>query len=110
MIFAKTITLILLFAFSAFAQTRTTGRIAGTVKDQMEALVVGATVIVTSQASGEKRTATTDVAGNYAAALLASGIYRVRIEANGFSRFNAETVTVRHFEREYGAIAAASRH
>ena len=94
MISAKIITLILILAFSAFAQTQTTGRIAGTVKDQRDALIVGATVTIVSQANGEERTATTDAAGNYAAAFLAPGIYRVRIEADGFSLFNSETVTV----------------
>ncbi|MEO7672887.1 MAG: carboxypeptidase-like regulatory domain-containing protein, partial [Pyrinomonadaceae bacterium] len=92
---AKTIGLILLLALSAFAQTQTAGSIAGTVKDQTGALIVGATITVTSEASGEKRNITTDAAGNYATAFLASGIYRIRIEANGFSTFTAETVTVR---------------
>jgi len=94
MLTAKTIVMILLLASSVFAQTQTTGRIAGTVKDPNDALIVGATVTVTSQANGEERTTTTDATGNYDAAFLGSGIYRVRIEANGFSTFNAETVMV----------------
>lgn len=90
----QTITLVLLLAVSAFAQTQTTGRIAGTVKDQNDSLIIGATVTVTNQANGEERTAMTDAAGNYAFAFLAPGVYRVRIAANGFNIFNAETVTV----------------
>ena len=79
---------------SILAQTQTTGRIAGTVKDQADALVSGATVTVTNQANGEERIATTDTAGNYAFAFLAPGVYRVRITANGFNIFNAETIVV----------------
>lgn len=79
---------------SALAQTQTTGRIAGTVKDQNSALSVGANVTVTNQATGEERTSTTDEAGNYSFSFLAPGFYRVRIEAEGFNIFNAETITV----------------
>lgn len=90
----KTIALILLVVPSLFAQTQTTGRIAGTVKDQRGALIVGAKVTVTNQANCEERTATTDAAGNYAFTFLAPGINRVRIAAKGFYVFNAERVTV----------------
>ncbi len=94
MIAIKTITLILLLAFSAFAQTQTTGRIAGTVKDQNGALIVGANVTISNQATGDERTIITDSAGSYAFALLASGVYRVNIKANGFDPFIAESITV----------------
>ncbi len=94
MIMTKNIALILFLSFSAFAQTSTTGRITGTVKDQRNALIVGAIVTITNQSNGEERTVTTDTAGNYAVALLVPGIYRVRIAANGFNIFNAETIVV----------------
>ena len=94
MIVLKTTTLILLLAISALTQTQTTGRIAGTVNDQADAVIDGAVVIITSRASGEKRTTTTDASGNYAVAFLSPGLYRVRIEAAGFSIFVAEIVTV----------------
>ena len=90
----KTFTLILLVALSAFAQTQTTGRIFGTVKDQNDALIVGANVVVANQATGEERTTTTDASGNFSVAFLSPGIYRVRIKANGFNDFSDETVTV----------------
>ena len=94
MITAKPIILTLLFAVSAFAQTQTTGRIAGTVKDQRNALITGANVTVVNQATGEARIAATDSSGSFAFAFLAPGVYRVRIEASGFNAFNAENVTV----------------
>jgi hypothetical protein len=94
MINVKTIAPVLLFAFSVFAQTQTTGRIAGTVKDERGALIVGAGISVINQATGEARTAVTDSAGNFAVAFLAPGVYRLRIAADGFNAFKAENVTV----------------
>src|ERR687885_1150351 len=52
--------LLVLYSISAFAQSQTTGRIAGTVKDQHGAVVVGAEVSVTSLATAEERRVTTD--------------------------------------------------
>ncbi len=72
MMTAKIIALILILALSVFAQTQTTGRIAGTVKDQQDALIVGANVAVTNQGNGEERTTTTDASGNFAVAFIAS--------------------------------------
>ncbi len=84
----------LLLASIAFSQTQTTGGISGTVRDQADALIQGVVVRARSVATGEERTTTTDSSGNYTVALLSPGIYRVRIEANGFRNFNVETVTV----------------
>src|SRR5437899_6490819 len=98
---AKTTTSLLLpFAFfllpslSVLAQTQTTGRIAGTVKDQNGAVIVGAEVTVVSKATGDERKVTTDTEGNYAVPLLPSGTYRVRIAANGFNTKIFDTVQV----------------
>ncbi len=86
--------LFFLLSSSIFAQTQTTGRVAGTVTDQNKALIVGANVSIINQATGEKRARTTDGGGNFAFAFLAPGVYRVRIEAKGFNVFSAENVTV----------------
>jgi hypothetical protein len=94
MINVKTIAPVLLFAFSVFAQTQTTGRIAGTVKDERGALIVGAGIVVINQATGEERTAATDASGNFAVAFLSPGLYRVRIEADGFNAFKTENAAV----------------
>src|SRR5215204_2501964 len=92
MINVKTIAPVLLFAFSVFAQT--TGRIAGTVKDERGALIVGARIVVINQTTGEARNAATDASGNFAVAFLSPGIYRVRIEADGFNAFKTENAAV----------------
>jgi hypothetical protein len=45
---------------SAFAQSQTTGRIAGTVKDERGAVIRSAEVTVANKATGEARTAVAD--------------------------------------------------
>src|SRR5438067_8717940 len=79
-----TLITVLFLSSSAFAQTQTNGRIAGTVKDQNGALIIGAEVITTSEATGEARKVTSDGAGSYSVSFLPPGGYRLRISANGF--------------------------
>src|SRR4029077_9714220 len=78
----------------ALAQTSITGRIAGTVKDQNGAVIVGAEVTVVSKATGDERKVTTDSEGGYSVPLLPPGTYRVRVAANGFNSKLFETVQV----------------
>jgi len=78
----------------AFAQSQTTGRIVGTVKDPNGALLVGAEVTVTSLATAEERKARTDAEGNYAMPLLVPGTYRVRVAADGFNASLFDSVRV----------------
>jgi hypothetical protein len=73
------------FASLAVAQTPTSGRIAGTVKDRNGAVIVGAEVTVVSRATGDERKVTTDTEGNYAVPLLPPGTYRVKATAPGFN-------------------------
>jgi len=83
-----------LYAITAFPQSPTTGRIAGTVRDQNAAVIVGAEVTVTSLATDEERKVTTDREGNYAVPLLSPNTYRVRVGANGFNPALFEPVRV----------------
>src|SRR5262245_4710743 len=76
------------------AQSQTTGRIAGTVKDQNGAVIAGALVTVVSRATGERRSVTTGDGGNYAVPLLPPGAYNVTITANGFTQTLSEDVRV----------------
>jgi hypothetical protein len=81
---ATSVIALLLLTTSSFAQTQTTGRIAGTVKDQKKAVIVGAELLVTSETTGEARRSNTDEDGNYSVSVLQPGSYRVRISAAGF--------------------------
>src|SRR3989454_6125558 len=100
MIPRRTTALLLPFAFlllaslSVLAQTQTTGRIAGTVKDQTGAGIVGAEVTVVSRTTGDERKVTTDAEGNYTVPLLPPGTYRTRVAANGFDTKVFATVQV----------------
>ena len=70
---------------SAFAQSQTTGRIAGTVKDERGALVVGAEVTINSKTTAGERRVITDSEGTYTVPLLPPGAYQVKIAASGFA-------------------------
>src|SRR5213593_4868984 len=83
---ATPLVVLLILSSCAFAQTQTTGRIAGTVKDQNGAVIVGAEVTVVNKGTGDERRVTTDGEGNYTVPLLPPGTYRVRVTA---SRFNS---------------------
>ena len=95
------ITLVVLLAF-AFplcaltvpAQSQTTGRIVGTVKDQNKAIIIGAEISVISKATGDERDARTDSEGHYAVTLLPPGTYRLTVTANGFHSETFDEVQV----------------
>src|SRR5262249_47652016 len=62
-----------------------TGSISGTVKDPSGAVVANATVVITNTDTGiAVRTVKTNGAGEYSAALLPIGHYKVTVEAPGF--------------------------
>jgi hypothetical protein len=88
--------LLALCTSSAFAQSQTTGRIAGTVKDERGALVVGAEVTVNSKSTAGERRVITDNEASYTVPLLPPGSYDVRITARGFatSVFDAVQVVI----------------
>src|SRR5438067_7290230 len=78
----------------ALGQSQTTGRIAGMVKDESGAVIVGAEVTATSLATAEERKVTTNAEGNYSVPLLPPGEYSVKVAATGFksSVFAVEVV------------------
>src|SRR5919201_1060745 len=86
--------LLVLWHTSAFAQSQTTGCIAGTVKDHNGAVIVGAEVTVTSLATAEERKVGTDAEGDYSVPLLAPGAYRIKVTANGFNAALFDSVRV----------------
>ncbi len=66
-----------------------TGRISGTVKDASRAVIPGATVTVTNEATQIARTATANEEGFYVATNLPPGVYAVAVEHAGFKKFLA---------------------
>ncbi len=66
------------------AQSQTTSAIVGQVTDTTGAAIPGATVTITNNATGLRRTANTDGAGQFNFPLLLPGTYTVRAKAAGF--------------------------
>jgi hypothetical protein len=89
-----TLCLLAIYSIPAFAQSQTTGRISGTVKDEQGAAIPGAEVSVTNQATGEERQVMSDADGNYFVPLLSPGSYTVSVTGGGFKKFVAEDVRV----------------
>ena len=86
--------LLFLCSLTVLAQSQTTGRIAGTIKDPQGAVVAGAAITVTNKATGEERAAVTDDSGVFSVPLLPAGEYQIRISASGFSPAVVESVRV----------------
>src|SRR4051794_21103638 len=70
--------LVLAMAATTFAQQGSTGAITGTVADPSGQVVPGATVKLTSEQSGEERSATTNEVGDFAFLALQPGPYSAR--------------------------------
>jgi hypothetical protein len=60
------------------------GKITGVVKDQTNAVIAGATVVVVNTGTGVKETTTTDEQGTYTFPVLPVGQYEVAVTADGF--------------------------
>lgn len=101
-----------LINISATAQT-INGTVSGTVTDQQDAVVPGATVTVTSNDTGAARTAETGEDGTFRFPGLAVGAYSVKIEKSGFAVVTNENVQVSvagdtnlQLKLETGSVAA----
>jgi hypothetical protein len=86
--------MLVLGAFSAAFGQGSTGNIGGTVTDAKGAVVAGATVEVTNQETGNKRTAVTADNGSYTIPNLTVGLYTVTTTAAGFAASTVKDVKV----------------
>src|SRR5205809_4814113 len=87
-------TCLMLGAVSVSAQ-ETTGSLRGTVTDVNGAVVSGATVTLTNDATGAQQTKQTSGDGIFEFSKLAPGSYTVTIEASGFKRALNKEVSVK---------------
>jgi hypothetical protein len=79
-----------LFILIAVAQGQTVrGLISGVVTDPAKHAVASATLTVSNEETGEKRSATTGSHGEYTVAGLLPGKYRVSADAKGFSKYGS---------------------
>src|SRR3954463_9526484 len=86
--FHQLLSLLLLVLFGSnllFAQATASGSIQGTVYDKSQAIVVGAQVTATNQATGASRTSTSSDSGGFRFDLLPAGKYSVRVSKSGFA-------------------------
>ena len=86
------ISAVLFFPVQGLAQGETTSAILGQVSDTSGAIVPGATVTITNQDSGLKRSARTDEAGRFNFPQLKPGTYTVGVEATGFEPQKTQNV------------------
>ena len=88
---------LLLFAFLAStssAHAQGTATLAGRVRDEQGAGVADARVTATNTATNQKRDVRTDDSGLYVFNELAPGVYRVRVERDGFRQTVVEDITL----------------
>ena len=81
-----------LFPAKALGQGETTSAIVGEVKDATNAVVPGANVKITNQATGLQRSARTGQDGRFNFPQLQPGTYSVSVEARGFEPGQADNV------------------
>jgi Carboxypeptidase regulatory-like domain/TonB-dependent Receptor Plug Domain len=78
----------------ALAQTQSTGRLAGTVRDTQGAAIASAKIEAENLANGEKRTAACNDTGGFALLSLPPGAYHVTAQAAGFEEASFPSVTI----------------
>jgi hypothetical protein len=109
--YLSTLILILSWTCLVFAQGGATGAISGTVQDASGAVVSGAKVKITSEATGQQvRELTTDEAGIFTATLLPVGNYTVEVNATGFapSKFTGIAVSITETTRMIATLKVSS--
>src|SRR5215469_11755633 len=80
----------------ASAQGGATGAVSGTVQDQSGAVVAGADVHITNQATGVlERAVKTGPDGSFSVPLLPVGTYTVTVQSPGFAQSDFPNIVVR---------------
>jgi hypothetical protein len=82
-------------AFSAWAQSTSTGTVAGSVTDPTGALVSGAAVTLTDTATNVGRSTTTNATGRYIYVDVNPGIYNITVSKAGFETTKTENQEVK---------------
>jgi hypothetical protein len=77
-----------------YAQSTTDGAIGGTVYDTNGAVVANAKIVVRNNGTNAEKTITSNDSGYYRVTNLASGLYTVTVNQQGFAPYKAERVTV----------------
>ncbi|MGH9600981.1 MAG: TonB-dependent receptor, partial [Terriglobales bacterium] len=89
--FVMVLGMALVLCATAFAQQYATATLSGQVTDPQGAVVSGAEVEVTSTATNQKRTTTTDDQGRFVVPGLQPGKYQVQVKATSFAAVQTNT-------------------
>lgn len=90
-------TILMIFSLGLSAQSVTSG-LRGTVTDEQNAVVSGATVVLFEPSTKQSQTVVTDANGNYEFFEIKSGTYKITISKQGFSDFTAENALVENLQ------------
>jgi len=86
--------MLLMFAGSFARAQYENGSLVGTIHDSTGAVVPGAAVTITNNATGAASKVTTNAAGDYEVPSLRTGVYKISASAAGFAIAVAENITV----------------
>jgi hypothetical protein len=89
----KSLLTLLLLAVSALGQTER-GQIAGLITDSSGASIAGAQIRILNKATNSENTLVSGPTGEYTAANLLPGQYRIEVTASGFKKFVQDNVTL----------------
>lgn len=111
-LFAYSFALGLILIGSAAVVGQSTATLKGAVTDEKGAVVPGAKVTATNQATSVERTSVTDSDGNYQLAALPVGMYTIKVETQGFKTELVQNLAVevgrtieRNFQLQVGTVA-----
>src|SRR5581483_5334802 len=93
-IWARACCLCVLIPSTAAAQTQTTGRIAGAVRDAQDAVIVNANIKIDNYATSERRATVTDRSDDFTLTLLQPNSYELTISALGFAIAHSNNLQV----------------
>jgi hypothetical protein len=96
--------------FSPLLHGQATGSFSGTVSDNSGAVVTGAKVTVTAQATNASREATTDDSGHFLVPSIGVGDYTIKVDAPGFKAAEAKGVRLQvdeHRELDFKLVPAS---
>jgi len=86
--------LVAILVVSCAVQAEVTGRITGVIADQSGSVVMGATVVVTNEATGIKQTIKTDQNGVFTFPVLPVGQYRIDVTLDGFKDYTRSGLVI----------------
>ena len=96
------------FFFCPFLYSQANGSLSGNVADKTGSVIAGASVRITSQATGLTRETKTDDSGHYLVPLLPPSIYTIHVESQGFKTTEQKDIRLQVAEQLEDQFARSS--